>query len=92
MKISPGQVPNQIQINWKKWKWMGHALRKHHHSVTTDSNCRQALKWNPQGSWKRRHPKQTPGEEIFRLRRRTGATPEPHSYGWPRMEQDEEGK
>ena len=33
-----------IQIRRKKWKWIGHTLRKPHNNVT-----KQALFWNPQG-------------------------------------------
>ena len=43
-----------IQIRRRKWRWIGHTLRKHPDSVT-----RQALKWNPQGKRKRGRPKNT---------------------------------
>ena len=40
-----GQVPIQTEIGRRRWKWVGHTLRKGRNSIT-----RQALQWNPQGS------------------------------------------
>jgi len=48
------QQPMKIQINRRKWRWIGHTLRKETSNVT-----RQALEWNPQGKRKRGRPKQT---------------------------------
>uniref|UniRef100_A0A183KI56 Uncharacterized protein n=1 Tax=Schistosoma curassoni TaxID=6186 RepID=A0A183KI56_9TREM len=42
------------EIRKKRWKWIGHTLRKAHNCVT-----RQALTWNPQGQRKRGRPKNT---------------------------------
>ena len=42
----------KIQIRRKKWKWIGHTLRKPHNSIT-----KQALFWNPQGKRNRGRPK-----------------------------------
>ena len=42
----------KIHIRRKKWKWIGHTLRKPHNSVT-----KQALFWNPQGKRNRGRPK-----------------------------------
>lgn len=44
----------ETTIKKRKWRWIGHTLRKPH-----DSICRQALKWNPQGKRRRGRPKQT---------------------------------
>ena len=41
-----------VQIRRKKWKWIGHTLRKPHSSVT-----KQALFWNPQGKRNRGRPR-----------------------------------
>ena len=41
-------------IKRKKWKWIGHTLRKPGNNIT-----RSALEWNPQGSRKRGRPKQS---------------------------------
>ena len=38
-----GKAPIQIQIGRTKWRWTGHARKKHRGIVT-----RQALNWNPQ--------------------------------------------
>ncbi|VDO59449.1 unnamed protein product [Schistosoma margrebowiei] len=38
------QIPAEEEIRKKRWKWIGHTLRKAPNCVT-----RQALTWNPQG-------------------------------------------
>jgi hypothetical protein len=43
-----------LQIKKRKWRWIGHALRKNAGSLG-----KQALDWNPQGVRRRRRPKQT---------------------------------
>ena len=47
-----GQQPLAEDLTRRKWRWIGHTLRKPTTSIT-----RQALKWNPQG--KRRKGKTT---------------------------------
>ncbi len=44
------QLPVEIEIKRRKWRWIGHTLRKPTTSIT-----RQALTWNPQGKRKRGH-------------------------------------
>lgn len=44
----------EIQIRSRKWKWIGHTLRKNNTNVT-----KQAFDWNPQGHRKRGRPKNT---------------------------------
>ncbi|VDO61985.1 unnamed protein product [Schistosoma margrebowiei] len=48
------QLPAEEEIRKRRWKWIGHTLRK-------SSNCitRQALTWNPEGKWKRGRLKNT---------------------------------
>ena len=41
-------------IKRRKWKWIGHTLRKPESNIT-----RSALEWNPQGSRRRGRPKQS---------------------------------
>lgn len=48
------QQPVQNTIRTRKWKWIGHTLRKSENNIT-----RQALDWNPQGQRKRGRPKNT---------------------------------
>ena len=43
-----------LTIRRRRWKWLGHTLRKPHEHV-----IRQALDWNPQGKRKRGRPKET---------------------------------
>jgi hypothetical protein len=38
-----------IQIKWRKWRWIGHTLRKPGGSIE-----KSALDWNPKGSRRRR--------------------------------------
>ena len=40
------------QISKRKWRWIGHILRKPANNIT-----RQALRWNPQGKRKRGRPR-----------------------------------
>ncbi|VDO51237.1 unnamed protein product [Schistosoma margrebowiei] len=53
------QLPAEEEIRKRRWKWIGHTLRK-------SSNCitRQALTWNPEGKRKRGRPKNTLRREI----------------------------
>ena len=46
------QQPMDVQIRQRKWRWIGHTLRKPPSSTT-----RQALLWNPQGKRKRGRPR-----------------------------------
>ena len=48
------QKPMDVQIRRRKWRWVGHTLRKEPSNIT-----KQALEWNPQGKRKRGRPKQT---------------------------------
>ncbi|VDO87735.1 unnamed protein product [Schistosoma margrebowiei] len=55
--LSPTEVEEEIRK--KRWKWIGHTLRKAPNCVT-----RQALTWNPQGQRKRGRPKNTLRREM----------------------------
>ena len=46
------QSPVEQQIKRRKWRWLGHVLRK-----DNDNTTRQSLTWNPQGSRARGRPK-----------------------------------
>jgi hypothetical protein len=46
--------PINIIIKRRKWKWIGHTLRKPQDDIT-----RQALEWNPAGKIKRGRTRQT---------------------------------
>ena len=48
------QRPIEEDIKMRKWKWIGHTLRKPKESIT-----RQALTWNPQGKRKKGRPRNT---------------------------------
>ena len=49
-----GQAPMQQVIAERKWRWIGHTLRKPVKCI-----ARQALKWNPQGTRSRKRPRET---------------------------------
>jgi hypothetical protein len=46
------QKPTEIQIKRRKWKWIGHTLRKQ-----AGATKKTALDWNPQGYRRRGRPK-----------------------------------
>ena len=48
------QRPVALEIRKRKWRWVGHTLRKEQANIT-----RQSFQWNPQGKRKRGRPKQT---------------------------------
>ncbi len=64
------QLPVEQEIRKRKWRWIGHTLRKPSTSIT-----RQALTWNPQGKRKRGRPKNT-------WRRDLEAEPAPAQHWW----------
>jgi hypothetical protein len=49
-----GEKPIELQIKKRKWKWIGHIIRKDPNAVE-----RIVLDWNPQGTRKRGRPKKT---------------------------------
>ena len=49
-----GMEPVDIQICKRKWRWIGHTLRK-----PVNNTTRRALRWNPQGKRKRGRPRNT---------------------------------
>ena len=53
------QTPTEIAIKKRKWRWIGHTLRKPKENIT-----RQGLQWNPQGSRPRGRPRNTWRREV----------------------------
>ena len=49
-----GQRPIREEITQRRWRWLGHTLRKPRNSIT-----RQSLQWNPQGKRGRGRPRTT---------------------------------
>ncbi|VDP28812.1 unnamed protein product [Schistosoma margrebowiei] len=68
------QLPAEEEIRKRRWKWIGHTLRK-------SSNCitRQALTWNPEGRLESGRPKNT-------LRREIKADMERMNNNWKELE------
>ncbi|MGL5901241.1 MAG: reverse transcriptase domain-containing protein [Cetobacterium sp.] len=48
------QIPAEEEIKKRRWRWIGHTLRKPANNIT-----KQALQWNPQGKRKRGRPRNT---------------------------------
>ena len=71
-----GQKPVKQIIQERRWKWIGHTLRRPASSIT-----RQALSWNPQGKRKRGRPRATWRREVEAEMKRTGRS-------WLQLERD----
>ncbi|PFX23506.1 Retrovirus-related Pol polyprotein from type-2 retrotransposable element R2DM [Stylophora pistillata] len=56
-----GEEPIITQISKRKWRWIGHILRKPANNIT-----RQALRWNPQGKRKRGRPRNSWRRDLQR--------------------------
>ena len=63
------------QIKRRKWRWLGHTLRK-----PADNITRRGLRWTPQGKRKRGRPKTT-------WRRSTEAEVKVAGLTWGQLEQ-----
>ena len=63
------QVPVEEEIRRRRWRWIGHTLRKPSTNIT-----RQALTWNPQGKRKRGRPKNTWRRELKADAKQTGCS------------------
>jgi hypothetical protein len=64
-----GEKPIELQIKKRKWKWIGHTIRKDENAVE-----RIALDWNPQGPRKRGRPKKTWRKSVMEEAEREGRT------------------
>ncbi|XP_076470842.1 uncharacterized protein LOC143300798 [Babylonia areolata] len=63
------QQPVEDNILRRRWRWIGHTLRKPASSIT-----QQALTWNPQGERKRGRPKNSWRRDVETDIRRMGHT------------------
>jgi hypothetical protein len=64
-----GEKPIELQIKKRKWKWIGHTIRKDENAVE-----RIVLDWNSQGTRKRGRPKKTWRRSIMEEAQREGRT------------------
>jgi hypothetical protein len=64
-----GEIPTGNQIKQRKWRWIGHTLRK-----PDGANEKQALEWNPQGRRKRGRPRQTWKRSVLEEANEAGKT------------------
>ena len=77
-----GERPIAEEIKMRRWRWIGHTLRK-----PATSTTRQALQWNPQGARRRGRPQETWKRCVERDMKHLG-------YGWSelgKMAQDKKG-
>ena len=63
------QQPVEEEVLQRRWRWIGHTLRK-----PASSTTRQALTWNPQGKRKRGRPRNTWRRDLEADMKRTGRT------------------
>ena len=54
------QQPINLTIRSRRWKWIGHTLRKANNNIT-----KQALEWKPQGNRKRDRPKNSWRRDVI---------------------------
>ena len=76
-----GQLEADKEIKRRRWRWIGHTLRKPPTSIT-----RQALTWNPQGKRKRGRPRNSWRRDLEADTREMGYT----WSGIERLAQDRE--
>lgn len=63
------QLPIRLEIRRRKWKWIGHTLRKPDGAIE-----KAALRWNPQGERKRGRPRETWRRSVDKELGRAGKT------------------
>ncbi|CAG5118764.1 unnamed protein product, partial [Candidula unifasciata] len=63
------QAPVDQEVRKRRWRWIGHTLRKQENSIT-----RMSLHWNPQGHRNKGRPKNTWRRELENEVRKTGRT------------------
>jgi hypothetical protein len=64
-----GEKPVELQFRKRKWKWIGHTIRKDQNAVEMI-----VLDWNPQGTRKRGRPKKTWKRSVVEEAQREGRT------------------
>ena len=63
------QQPIEADIQRRRWRWIGHTLRK-----PATNTTRQALRWNPQGKRKRGRPRNSWRRDLNADAKRMGLT------------------
>ena len=63
------QIPVTQEIKNRKWKWIGHTLRKDDTDIT-----KEALEWNPQGTRKKGRPPNTWRRTVLKEAKELGKT------------------
>jgi hypothetical protein len=65
--VKTGQAKIEDEIRKRKWRWIGHTVRKPQGAIT-----RQALSWNLQGMRKRGRPKNTQRRDLEKDKSKIG--------------------
>ena len=63
------QQPIEVEILQRRWRWIGHTLRKAKPNIT-----RESLSWNPQGRRKRGRPRNSRRRDVEAEMRKMGRT------------------
>ena len=63
------QLPAEKEVKKRKWRWVGHTLRK-----SIDDITRHALRWNPQGQRRRGRPRNSWRRDLDAETKRAGYT------------------
>ena len=63
------QKPAEVEIRQRRWRWIGHTLRK-----PATSTTRHVLRWNPQGKRSRGRPRNTWRRDLEADVKKTGHT------------------
>jgi hypothetical protein len=79
------QEPITVEIKRRKWRWIGHTLRKPDGAIE-----KAALEWNPQGVRKRGRPKKRSGGRRLRRKQWRWERPGVKLRGWLTTEPDGE--
>ena len=90
LRTKTNQLPVEIAIKRRKWRWIGHTLRKPPSSIT-----RQALTSNPQGKRKRRRQGNTWRRDMESPREEEKTTARKHlaaRHGIPKGRGKDDGK
>ena len=76
------QKPAKVEIQQRRWRWIGHTLRK-----PATNTTRQSLRWNPQGKRKRGRPRNTWRRDLEADAKKLG-----HTWGQlERLARDRDG-
>ena len=77
------ELPIENETEKRKWRWIGHTLRKPPETFTLQANT-----WNPPGKRRRGRPRNTWQRNTGKKKQRKLDTPGEKWRGWPQPEND----